>query len=146
MNTSSNRPTRLPALDTHILQKLINFVWGSSLSTLTKQIYFNNNREDESRCLVTFSLASILHMCRVHTHSHPLQEHWLPFLVTNTPGYATGNWLVTKSFAASNTWWHVWSEEIQKSPPRDLAITKSAHHRLTSLLNPRALPGFPPPD
>lgn len=41
-------------------------------------------------------------------------------LVTNPLGNANGNRLVTMYFRASHPRWHLWSEEIQNSPPPGL--------------------------
>ena len=50
-------------------------------------------------------------------------------LVTNPLGNATGNRLVTMYFTASNPRWHLWSEEIQKSPPPELGNNEKSPPR-----------------
>ena len=104
-------------------------------------IHLNKNREEKNRHHATFSSAAILHMCIKNTHrSRP------PSLVTNLPGNAAVNRLVTRSFlSASNPKWHPSSEEIQKSPPRDLAIIRSPHHGPTSFFKSPTFACPPPP-
>ena len=60
-------------------------------------IHLNKNGEEKNRHHVTFSSAVILHMSIKNTHiSQP------PSLVTNLPGNATVNQLVTRSLSASS--------------------------------------------
>ena len=101
-----------------------------------------------NRLLVTFNFhimfidllsSSSLHMCLIRYPQIPMETMAaiLHLWLSPPPAYATG--VVTRSFSASIP--------NSQSPPQQLAIIKSVHHRLTCFACMSNLPdvhGFPP--
>jgi len=90
------------------------FFCGSSLEWVYSWEYSNVERIK----IDTLSILLDRALCIKNTSPRdPCRNNGRHLLVTNPLGNATGNWLVTRYSTASNLRWHLWSEEIQKSPP-----------------------------